>query len=243
MSVLMKKKKFILEENQADRDAELSEILSVPLEEIEKYELCAPDAIRIFGGDEAPENLVDLYKDFKYLNLSAYYRTLMMTSAERRHPNLIKLIKKTKNKIFLDYGSGVGTHSIALMQRKNRGYLLDVDGPLLSFAKKRIERRFGKNNPYLLGFFLHDMKLPQRHFDLIICCDVLEHVPDPMAELERIRDCMKPGAMLHLDVSTMVKPSSGHFKNSIEIWLKSGNAFMDKYFTLVKPTIYRRKKY
>jgi len=238
---MLKKNKFILKESQAERDVELSEILSIPLEEIENYELCGSDAIRIFQGDKAPENLVDLYKDFKYLNLFAYYRTLMMTSVERRHPNLLELIKKTKNKTFLDYGSGVGTHSIALMQKNNRGYLLDVDGPLLFFAKKRIERRFGKDNHKLLGILFHDMNLPKQYFDIVICCDVLEHVPDPFAELERIRDCMKSGAMLHLDVSTMIKPSSGHFENSIEIWLKSRDAFMDEYFFMVKPTIYRRK--
>lgn len=55
----------------------------------------------------------------------------MKTSIFGRHKELINLIKKTKNKMCLDFGSGVGTHAIALAENKNIVSILDVPGPLL----------------------------------------------------------------------------------------------------------------
>lgn len=230
----------ILDESQLDRDKELAYLTNKPLEFIQKIKIATPDSIRVF--DEAspelqPKEYINLYKTYKSLNLIAYFKTLMNTSATRRHPELFKLLRTTKNKVCLDYGSGVGTHSIALIENNNEVTLYDVAGSELHhFAVHRLLAR--RLSCYAL---VHTDELPKEKYDVIICTDVLEHVADPIYELKRIKNALKPNGILHLMVSTMRKPSSGHFNSSIDIWLKDGMPFMNKYFTKVAKTIYWRK--
>ena len=57
----------------------------------------------------------------------------------------------------------------------------------------------------------------------------------------RIHSTMKKGGILHLMVSTMIKPSSGHFSYSIDIWKKYGKGLMDLHFINEGKTIWRKK--
>jgi len=232
----------ILNESQLDRDKELAKLLGMTLKEVQALPIATPDSIRISDG-EKPENLEDLYHDYEHLNFPAYLRTLMKTSATRRHPELFKFLKSVKHRNCLDFGSGVGTHAIALLENYNWVGILDVPGKLFDFAKKRIEER-DYPNPFnnKVGIWNNTSDLPDDFFDVVICTDVLEHVEDPIKELCRIRRTMKIGGVLHLQVSTMVKPSSGHFKESIDKWKMTGKSYLDKYFEKVGATLYRRKK-
>lgn len=228
----------ILNETQEQRDIELSEITSTSLQDIQEIKMCSPNTIRIYNKQSTPSNseIINLYSEFKHLNLVGYLRTLMMTSVRRRHRNLIKLLKSTKDGVCLDFGSGVGTHTIAMMENNNTVSMLDVEGPLLQFARLRIERRFNKT-----GKTFHEYdNLPNNFYDTVVCSDVLEHVPSPVHELHRIHACIKPMGILHLEVSTMVKPSSGHFKKSIDNWKSKGIPFLKEAFKPIEPTIYRK---
>ena len=230
---------FILDETQDNRDFELSHLMNVPVDTIRNIKMCSPDTIRIHDSEEEVADMVELYRDLRHLDLVGYYRTLMMTSVERRHPNLIELLRESTGECTcLDFGSGVGTHAIALMQKGNNVSLLDVPGPLLEFALQRIINRGLHSN--LNVSYSHNSELPDNEFDIVICADVIEHVPEPLAELERIQKCMKPGAILHLEVSTMIKPSSGHFLSSIQKWKGRGTEYLSERFTQLKPTIFRR---
>lgn len=236
---------MILDETQKERDVELSELTGLPLDRIEEIEVCSPDSIRIYDGsrriaDEA--DYLSLYSRFEYLDLVAYLKTLMFTSVTRRPQELFDLIRQTRGKRCLDFGSGVGSHAIGLMENGNEVSLLDVDGPLLAFAVRRIGRRF--DEPLLGplgGLYYPETALPDGTFDVLICADVLEHVFDPPAELERMARSMKRGGLMHLEVSLMVKDSSGHFAPSIEKWKRRGPAVLEECFEEVAPTIYRRR--
>ena len=227
----------ILNESQNDRDKELATILNISLEEVQKLGIATPDSIQISNG-EKPDNLEDLYKNYEYLNFPAHLRTLMKTSATRRHPALFKLLRETKNKICLDFGSGVGTHSIALIENNNMVHMLDVPGKLQEFARERVGRR--ENYSIRHRILPNAYKLSDNLYDIVICSDCLEHVQSPLKELQRIHKSMKKGGILHLLVSTMRKISSGHFDSSIDEWLQKGKTFMIENFTEIKPTIYRK---
>ena len=236
---------MILDETQKERDVELSELTALPLSQIEKIEVCSPDSIRICDSsrrivDEA--DYLSLYSRFEHLDLVAYLKTLMFTSVTRRPQELFDLIRKTRGKRCLDFGSGVGSHAVGLMENGNALSLLDVDGPLLAFAICRINRRFGEPllGP-LEGLYYPDTTLPDNIFDLVICADVLEHVFDPPGQLARIARSMKRGGLIHLEVSLMVKDSSGHFAPSIEKWKSHGPAVLEQCFEELAPTIYRRR--
>jgi 2-polyprenyl-3-methyl-5-hydroxy-6-metoxy-1,4-benzoquinol methylase len=94
----------------------------------------------------------------------------------------------------LDYGSGIGSDAIALAGMGFEVTLADVSGTLLEFARWRCRDR---------GFDVRtvDLKrqpLPADTFDAALCFDVLEHVPNPIGTVRRIRRSMRPGGLLFL---------------------------------------------
>lgn len=230
----------ILNETQIQRDQELAKLLGMSLEDIQKLPIASPDSIRVCSKEKAktitPEEYYKLYSEYIYLNWPAYLRTLMKTSATRRHPELFKLLQETKNKVCLDFGSGTATHSIALFENKNYIELLDIPGKLQEFAKRRLINRDIRQ----FVIYSNNEELPKNKYEIVICSDTLEHVASPLNELKRIHETMKVGGILHLLVSTMRKVSSGHFDSSIDEWLKKGKPFMVENFTEIKSTIYRK---
>jgi SAM-dependent methyltransferase len=42
--------------------------------------------------------------------------------------------------------------------------------------------------------------LPKNYFDLVICCSVMEHVPNPWVMAEKISELVKPGGKLYIAV-------------------------------------------
>ena len=232
----------ILDESQEDRDFELAQLIKIPRSKVNTFGICSPESIRIFDQSREiskPDDFIALYQNYPYLELGAYLRTLMFTSVKRRHPNLFELLKNTSNKECLDFGSGVGSHAIALMENHNQVTLLDVQGPLRDLAVKRITHR--SLLKYCRKILDHNGQLPQNTYDVIICTDVLEHVYDPMRDIDRIRGALKKNGLLHLEVSKMIKPSSGHFASSINKWELEGPDYLDRYFRFIKKTIYQKK--
>lgn len=230
----------VLDETQQERDIELSELLNKPYKDIVALKIASPDSIRVYGGEEeikTKEDFEDLYTDYKDLNFPAYLRTLMYTSVKRRHPNLLKLLRLAKNMTCLDFGSGVATHAFALAENENDVTISDLAGPLLRFAIARMIRR-GLDIDVIVG----SDDLPENKFDIVICTDVLEHVFDPLEEVRRITESMKPKGFLHLQVNGAVKPSSGHFKRSIKIWEDHGRHFINTNFTRKAETIYKKNE-
>ncbi len=72
--------------------------------------------------------------------------------------------------------------------------LADIADPLRNFAKWRLERRG-------LRVQTIDLKhegLERSRYDVITCFDVLEHVPDPLAAVKRMRDALRPGGTYFL---------------------------------------------
>ena len=95
---------------------------------------------------------------------------------------------------FLDYGSGIGSNALVFGLAGFRVTLADIADPLRNFAKWRCERRG-------LAVRAIDLKretLPKASYDVITCFDVLEHVPDPLAAVRRMRDALRPAGLFFL---------------------------------------------
>lgn len=89
----------------------------------------------------------------------------------------------------LDVGCGYG---LLLDEARSRGY--DVEGIELSSAAARYARaRLGLR---VLETSLEDPMLDGERYDAIAMVDVLEHVDDPVAALERVRSLLAPGGAL-----------------------------------------------
>lgn len=96
--------------------------------------------------------------------------------------------------------------------RPQKGRILDVGcaaGFFLKAAKENGWREFGVEPSKWLADYgknklklnvkagtLKQAKFPSNYFDAVTLWDVLEHVPDPAAELEEIRRVLKPGGLL-----------------------------------------------
>ena len=229
----------ILHETQKDRDIELAFLLKTTYEHIKSFKIGDQDSIKIYDNKKILENeeaFLSLYEQYNYLNFIGYLKTLMFTSVERRGSILKNVIYNTKNKRCLDFGSGVGTHAIALLENNNKVDILDVKGPLLEFTKKRIV-----NRGYDVFVFYHNSLLPKNEYDLIICCDVLEHVYDPIKEFDRICLSLKDKGKLFLQVSHKIKPSSGHFAQSINLWKKEGISKLNTLFKNISKDLYIKR--
>lgn len=111
-----------------------------------------------------------------------HYRSLIVRDYARASPG----------RQYLDYGSGIGSDALIFGAAGYAVTLADVSDILLAFAAFRCRRR---------GFDVRtiDLKrqgLPRDAFDLVLCLDVLEHIPEPLGVVRAIRDALRPDGLL-----------------------------------------------
>jgi SAM-dependent methyltransferase len=83
----------------------------------------------------------------------------------------------------LDYGCGIGSDGLMLLEMDYRVEFADFDNPSTRYLRWRLEQR-GLEAP------IHDLDAgpPPRGFDLAFAFDVIEHVPDALAFLGAMED-------------------------------------------------------
>ena len=100
-----------------------------------------------------------------------HYRTLVLRDFALRRPG----------RTYLDYGSGIGSDAIVFGEAGFTVTLADISDILLAFATYRCKRRG-------LAVQTIDLKkpdLPANTFDVVLCFDVLEHIPEPLPVVHR----------------------------------------------------------
>lgn len=101
----------------------------------------------------------------------------------------------------LDYGAGIGSPGILLARHGFEVSLADIARPLLEFSRARLTQRGIEASYYLLP----GQRPPRSTFDLVLCTDVLEHVPDPERVVNEIAGYLRTGGVL---VATLYEDSS-----------------------------------
>ncbi len=92
----------------------------------------------------------------------------------------------------LDYGSGIGTAALEMLEAGYQVTIADVPGKTYEYARWRLRRRghsfetvcVNQNLPNLVG-----------RYDVLMSFDVLEHVPRPDLVLRRLSARLRPGGV------------------------------------------------
>lgn len=94
----------------------------------------------------------------------------------------------------LDLGGGVGYYSRALMNRDVRTWLMDYEQEALAFARDRlgVDRVTRGNIQDCHEFF-------DERFDFVLARHCIEHMTDPSAFLQHVREVLEPGGILQLE--------------------------------------------
>jgi SAM-dependent methyltransferase len=105
----------------------------------------------------------------------------------------LRLINDRAVGTVLDFGGGIGTHAIAaaLCPAVDRVVYCDINPINYNFVKYRIDR-LG-----LAAKISCRMELdPNEIFDTINCFDVIEHLPDPSAQILQFHQLLSPGGKM-----------------------------------------------
>jgi SAM-dependent methyltransferase len=111
-----------------------------------------------------------------------HYRTLIIRDLASARPG----------RTYLDYGSGIGSDAVAFAEAGFDITVADISDILLGFAEFRCRKRGAK----VRKIDLKTEGLPADRFDVTVCFDVLEHVPDPLPVVRRIRNAMHEGGLI-----------------------------------------------
>jgi 2-polyprenyl-3-methyl-5-hydroxy-6-metoxy-1,4-benzoquinol methylase len=224
--------KFVLDLTRAEALQEISTILGrkITLDKITGRIADTKDEY-VTNGVVDVNKLSDLYNDGKYVD--EYVATLAVTSLTNRASDLFRLVRNVSGTV-LEYGCGTSTHGLACAQRGCEVHAVDMSDKMLWVSKERYKLR---SLPVMT--YKPDDELPQDYFDTVLCTDVLEHVPDPVALLYKLINSMKIGGVAHLHCSTMKNYKKGHLPDAIDAWFSDGTQILKNNFKKISEYNYR----
>jgi 2-polyprenyl-3-methyl-5-hydroxy-6-metoxy-1,4-benzoquinol methylase len=120
------------------------------------------------------------------------------------HQQIARLLKEIRPQQVLDVGAAQGILGQLLA---DSGMTIDAIEPNPTWADAA--KPFYRN---VINSTVESANLPDNTYDCIVCADVLEHLPDPLSTLKRLRQAAKPDAtfiislpnVAHLAVRTML---------------------------------------
>lgn len=120
---------------------------------------------------------------------------------------IVDLIKRYGPNKVLDVGCGDGYIVRQLSEHGIKCLGIDISGAAIAYAKA-----FSPTAEFVIG----DIQEINSCFDIVLLCEVLEHIPDDMEEnfLESVYAKARPGGVLVISVPTQVRPiHPKHFRH------------------------------
>lgn len=107
------------------------------------------------------------------------------------------LIAKTSPGTILEVGCGEGHITQRLLANSNGSiHALDISDHVIDQAKQRISSLPGKDRVVFENRNILDMEKGSYHADLVVCCEVLEHLEDPRGALQTLANSTAQHAIL-----------------------------------------------
>jgi 2-polyprenyl-3-methyl-5-hydroxy-6-metoxy-1,4-benzoquinol methylase len=139
-----------------------------------------------------------------------------MYDCERREKKAKTIVAVFKNyfkadlKFFsvLDVGCSTGFIASYLADYCGQVIGIDIDEPAIDFAQANLK----KNNLKFLKSDSMAMEFPANHFDIVICAQVYEHVPDATKLMAQIFRILKPGGICYFAAGNRLNFMEAHYK-------------------------------
>ena len=163
-----------------------------------------------FVGDNYDRNLGDIEQlQARYAQYQIQLHYALSTNARGR--DLAKQLKawgvpvepeKKPRKSYLDVGFAYGGSLAAFAEMGYQVTGIEISQELAHLGRLNLES-LGPAVTTLTGDFLSEELITgERQFDLITCCDVIEHVMDPETALRKICRLLKPGGAAYIAFPT-----------------------------------------
>ena len=117
----------------------------------------------------------------------------------------------------LDLGCGQGGLSVALARLGSDVTPCDLNLQCCEMASLRGLRHGLYLSP--TGASAHELPFPDESFDLVACCDVLEHVGDPLKALREVRRVLRPDGACVVNFHHRYPTRDPHFRMNFINWL------------------------
>ena len=170
----------------------LSRYLELSLEQVEqRLPSSTDDLADLHPGAFRPEDATSFYEDTvgtgHLLELAAWH----LSSADYIADTL-RLQQQFATGDVLDFGGGIGTHALAAagLSDVRHVWFVDLNPQNREFVAQRAAA-LGLSDRLSVHRDLDS--LPGQTFDTIVCLDVLEHLPDPAAQLMEFHRRLKAG--------------------------------------------------
>jgi hypothetical protein len=182
-----------------DLRAQLARYLELEPAELERrLPASTAELAALHPGSFDPEQVSSFYEDTvgtgHLLELAAWH----LGSADYIADTL-RLQQRFARGQVLDFGGGIGSHALAAaaLPDVERVWLVDLNPHNRAFVESRAQA-LGLGAKLVCFRDLEDPALPRR-FDTLVCLDVLEHLPDPAAQLERFAERIDASAIALLN--------------------------------------------
>jgi len=115
-------------------------------------------------------------------------------------------VPQTQGKVILDAGCGTGYKALMLAVANPGAKIIGIDlsEKSVELAKKRLEfQKF--DNVEFHAMSIYDLDQLGMAFDYINCDEVLYLLPDPLAALQSMRQVLRPGGMLRVNLHSAIQ--------------------------------------
>ena len=108
----------------------------------------------------------------------------------------------------LDVGSSTGIIDNFLVDHFFKVTGIDIDKEAIQYAQKT----FKKDNLQFMVDDLMDMSFPDNTFDVVVCTQIYEHVPDAQTMMSEIFRVLKPGGVCYFTAGNRMTIMEPHYR-------------------------------